>query len=112
MNFAPWLSPASFFTQKLVVVRFTTTAEADAGDGTGPSGPPTEATVAGEGADLDGMMFIDHDRLKWRRGGKTVMERHLATDDERVEALKRYWGIELSEGDREAIRGTVGEIKS
>lgn len=112
MNLAPWRSPASWFTQKLVVVRFTTTAEADAGDGAGPGSAATERTLAGGDADVDGVLIMDHDRLKWRRAGVTVMERQLVTDDERVEALKRYWGIELSEEDREAIRGTVGEIKA
>ncbi|KAI4863283.1 arylamine N-acetyltransferase 3 [Hypoxylon rubiginosum] len=106
MNLSPWRSPSSWFTQKVVLSRFTTTREADEGDGPGSAG---ESAVS-EG-DLDGALVLFEDTLKWRRGGTTRFEIRFENEAQRVDAIKRYFGIELDEEDREAIRGTVSEIK-
>ncbi|KAK8126984.1 uncharacterized protein PG998_002743 [Apiospora kogelbergensis] len=114
MNLSPWKSPSSFFHQKVLAVRFTTDREAlvafeaGGGDDEGP-GSPDEAAVAGE---LDGAIILDHDKLKWRRNGETKLEVVLRTDAQRVEALRRYFGIVFDEEDLVAIKGTKGEIKS
>ncbi|KAK8087626.1 hypothetical protein PG997_002587 [Apiospora hydei] len=119
MNLSPWKSPSSFFHQKVLVVRFTTDLEklvpfeaegSSVEDGEEGPGSPDETAVS-EGA-LDGAIILDHDKLKWRRNGETKLEVILKTDAERVEALRRYFGIVFDEEDLVAIKGTKGEIKS
>lgn len=121
MNFSPWLNKQSFFTHKVVAVRFTTSKErmrreplnaenreqhagAEAADGLGY--PDAEA-MEGE---IDGSMSVNQDVLKWRRGGQKVVEWKFASEDERVRALEQYFGIRLTEEDREAIKGTASAI--
>jgi arylamine N-acetyltransferase len=106
MNLAPWKSPASWFPQRVVVVRFTTTEESD--DNHGPQTANEAAVATGE---IDGVLIVDQDKLKWRRGGATVMEKSFGCDDDRVSSLSRYFGINLAAEDQEAIRGTVGELR-
>lgn len=105
MNFSPWLNPRSFFTHKVVAVRFTTSLESDKDDG-GP-GSPNETALEGE---IDGAVIVNHSYLKWRRYGKTVKHVEFESEDERVRALERYFGIMISQQDREAIIGTAAEI--
>ncbi|CAJ2509633.1 Uu.00g146590.m01.CDS01 [Anthostomella pinea] len=107
MNLSPWTSNTSFFTRKVVVVRFTTDQEDDGDSGPGPGSAGTEAVA--EGA-VDGALILFEDSLKWRRGGETKLEIKFETESMRVDALRRYFGIELDDEDREAIRGTVSEI--
>jgi len=102
MNFSPWLNPQSFFTHKVVAVRFTCSTEAEEHPGS-----PGEAALEGE---IDGSLTLNQDVLKWRRQGKKVMEVKFAIEDERVEALKKYFGIVVAEEDREAIKGTAAEV--
>ncbi|KAI1843434.1 hypothetical protein JX265_013316 [Neoarthrinium moseri] len=105
MNLSPWKSPTSFFTQKIIVTRFTTAAE----DISSPSpGVPNEAAVLDCG--IDGALIVDHDKFKWRRNGVTVLERTFDSDDERLDYLRRYFGIELADEDADAIAGTAGQI--
>ncbi|KAI0023326.1 hypothetical protein F4780DRAFT_75811 [Xylariomycetidae sp. FL0641] len=109
LNWSPWRDPTSFFTRKVVVSRFTTDAERDDDDDDdGPGGVGRGDVVVG-GA-IDGALILFEDSLKWRRGGETVMEVKLESEGQRIDALRRYFGIELDEEDREAIRGTVSEI--
>ncbi|KAI0179653.1 cysteine proteinase [Hypoxylon sp. FL1284] len=104
LNLSPWKSATSWFTQKVVLTRFTTSRETAE-----EPGAAAEEAVA-EGV-LDGALILFEDRLKWRRGRKTVFETTLRDEAERVEAIRRYFGIELDEEDQQAIRGTVSEIK-
>jgi arylamine N-acetyltransferase len=104
MNFSPWLNPQTFFTHKVVAVRFTTdrTREED-------PGADDETTLEGE---IDGSLTLNQDVMKWRRGGKKIAEWKFRCDEERQDALKKYFGIVLSEEDREAIKGTAAEVAS
>jgi hypothetical protein len=104
MNYSPWISRTSHFTQTVICVRFTTDKETD-----GHGLPGEDAIVDGE---IDGTMIIDQDRLKWRRHGKTVLDVELQSEDARVQALKLGWDIELDIEDREAILGTVTALKT
>ena len=103
MNYSPWLSRTIMFTQRIVVVRFTTDKETDG------HGLPGEGVI--DGGKIDGTMIIDHDRLKWRRHGKIVLDVELQSEEARVKALKIGWDIELDIEDREAILGTVTALK-
>ncbi|XXH02043.1 hypothetical protein Hte_008408 [Hypoxylon texense] len=113
LNLSPWKSPSSWFRQKVVASRFTTAREAEGAVRDADTGGPGSATdsAAISGGDLDGALILFEDTLKWRRGGSTKFEIKFENEAQRVDAIKRYFGIELDEEDREAIRGTVSEIK-
>ena len=102
LNFSPWLSRTIHFTQKVVVVRHTTNKEGD------KPGLASEQSI--DDGEIDGTLIIDHDKFKWRRNGKTIFSTEFNSDEERVDALRKYWGIELDVEDREAIFGTVGMV--
>ena len=104
MNYAPSSSRYTFFTHKVVANRFSTDKEVESVDG--PGGPDEEA-LTGE---IDGAITINHDVLKWRRHGKKIVVKPFKTDDERVAALKSYFGITLAKEDREAIQNTMAMI--
>ena len=119
MNFQPWRSPRSFFTRKILMTRFTTDKEAeveaeesgDAGAGSGGGGgpgSPDESAITG--AEIDGIITLFENTLKWRRRGDLRLELKFENEQQRVDALRGYFGIELDEEDRDAIRGTVAEI--
>ncbi|KAL7619395.1 hypothetical protein AAE478_009934 [Parahypoxylon ruwenzoriense] len=120
MNLSPWRSPTSFFTYRVMLARFTTDLEVNTnaniegrnGEGEREGGGPGQASekAVSEG-NIDGVLLLFHDTLKWRRGGETRLEIRFENEDQRVEALRRYFGIVLDKEDREAIRGTAGEIK-
>ncbi|KAK5109129.1 hypothetical protein LTR62_007491 [Meristemomyces frigidus] len=102
MNFSPWINPQSFFTHKVVAVRFTT--DRSSADEPGADG---EAELEGE---VDGSLVLNQDVLKWRRKGEKVLEWTFKDDGERVEALRKYFGIVLVREDLDAIKGTAAEV--
>ncbi|KAF7189467.1 Arylamine N-acetyltransferase 2 [Pseudocercospora fuligena] len=106
MNFEPWLDRQTFFTHKVVAMRFTTTNEKNSTRG---PGSPLEANMTGE---IDGAITLNHDVLKWRRNGKKVVEFPLKSETDRLEALCMYFGITFSDEDIEAIKGTAAMIGS
>lgn len=105
MNLQPWLSPHTFFTHKVVAVRFTTSKECN---GTKGPGSPDEHALLD--AEIDGAITLNQDVLTWRRSGKKVVQMPLRTESDRIEALLMYFGIKLSDEDVEGIRGTAAEI--
>lgn len=107
MNFAPWLNPQTFFTHKVVVVRFTTSKESDASSDL--PGSPLEDVLE---AEIDGSLTINQNELKWRRHGKKTVDWAFKSEADRVEALRKYFGIQLGIEDREAILGAAAEIGS
>ena len=104
MNFAPSMSRHTFFTHKVVAVRFTSDREYESLEGPGSA---SQDALTGE---IDGSITINHDVLKWRRHGKKVVVIPFKSDQERVDALKKYFGISLPEDDREAIINTAAMI--
>ncbi|KAH9826485.1 Cis-aconitate decarboxylase [Teratosphaeria destructans] len=105
MNFAPWLNTKSFFTHKVVCVRFATSKEAS--DGGGPRSPTEEAF---EGAEIDGSITLNQDVLKWKKGADKMVEMRFEKEAERTQALEKYFGIVLSEEEREAILGSASDL--
>ncbi|TLD32219.1 Cis-aconitate decarboxylase [Venturia nashicola] len=103
-NLAPGTSKTSFFTHKVVAVRFTT--EYETADGPGP-GSTREQELGGE---IDGSITLSHDNLKWRRHGKKTIDLKLDNEQERIDALEKYFGITLADEDKETIRGTFTEL--
>lgn len=104
MNYAPWLSRYTFFTHKVVCVRFTTDNEVESPEG---PGSPSEQALEGE---VDGSITINHDTLKWRKNGKKITIIPFKREEERIAALQKYFGIKLAEEDREAIMNTAAMI--
>lgn len=92
MNYYTYHSPKSWFTQVIVLSKFTQLEE---------QGPLVGTLVM-----LDG-------EVKRRIGTKDegTIER-CSTESERLAALKNYFNIELSEKEKEGIRGTKCELKA
>lgn len=105
MNFEPWLDKQTFFTHKVVCVRFGTNNERS-------EAPGSPDTTTLEAAEIDSTLTVNHDVFKWRRNGKKVIELQLKNEEERVDVFRHYFGIELSEEDQESILGTAAQIGS
>ncbi|KAF2460686.1 hypothetical protein BDY21DRAFT_280446 [Lineolata rhizophorae] len=65
----------------------------------------------GEGPELAGAKILKNGDFKVRMGERTVRSRTCGTEEERVEVLREEFGIELDEEQKEAIKGTVTELK-
>lgn len=110
MNLAPARSPSSFFTYKVLCVRFTSENELYSKDGDPaqyPKNHTLQETTAGE---IDGALIIEGSTFKWRKKGEKQWERIFQSEDDRTECLKCYFGIELTREEKRAINGTVGEV--
>ncbi|KAF4963026.1 hypothetical protein FSARC_8936 [Fusarium sarcochroum] len=105
MNMSPSKSPSSFFTYKVVGVLFTSEKE-DYSD----EGVKTDMTLKEAGGDIDGGLIIDGNVFKYRKGGVVKWEQTFKTEDERLEALSEYFGVELTGENQRAIKGTAGAI--
>ncbi|KAH7253545.1 uncharacterized protein BKA55DRAFT_689042 [Fusarium redolens] len=102
MNMSPSKSPSSFFTFKVVSVQFTSEKE-DYSDG-------SARDLKNVGGVIDGNFIIDGNVFKYRKGGETKWEKTFRTEEERLDALRKYFGVELTEENERAIRGTAGAI--
>lgn len=87
-------SPESFQTYRLLVVKFLR-KEAEGGD---------------EGATIHAKIMLVGDLVKLNTGARTRVIQACRTEEERVEALKTHFGIELSEEERLGIIGRVAEL--
>jgi hypothetical protein len=90
MNFAVSNRKTNFFTHKVVLTKFILDPEVN---------------------NITGCFILFERSLKRRLGDKTEVLAELKNEEERVDALKRYFDIELTERERGAIRGTVTELK-
>ncbi|RGP79034.1 arylamine n-acetyltransferase 3 [Fusarium longipes] len=102
MNMAPSKSPSSFFTFKIFAVQFTSEKE-DVSE-------METRDLKNIGGDIDGSVFIDGNVMKYRKRGVVKIEKTFESEDERIDVLKKYFGIELTEENWRAIRGTAGAI--
>ncbi|KAF4465024.1 arylamine n-acetyltransferase 2 [Fusarium albosuccineum] len=105
INLSPSKSPTSFFLKKVICVRFTQAKEAMALEG-------LQRVIEGldQRADIDGVLILNHNWLKWRRNGANVFEKELRNEAERLDALERFFGISLSKLEKRAIKGTIAVI--
>ncbi|KAG7416831.1 Arylamine N-acetyltransferase, pineal gland isozyme NAT-10 [Fusarium oxysporum f. sp. rapae] len=101
-NMSPSKNPSSFFTFKVVSVQFTSEKE-DYSDG-------SARDLKNVGGAIDGIFIIDGNVFRYRKGGETKWERNFKTEDERLDALRKYFGVELTKENERAIRGTAGAI--
>ncbi|KAI1440345.1 cysteine proteinase [Annulohypoxylon stygium] len=107
LNLHPWKSPTSWFTQKVIVSRFTTDLENDSDQ---IFGWKHQYNTVDEGT-IDGQLILFQDSLRWRRDGKIALDVKFGSEEQRVSAIFKYFGIRLDEEDRLAILGSVGQIK-
>lgn len=106
INYWPQKHPASVFMNNVLCLRATTEDEKD-GFYTGIQHGESDCALG----EIDGMLILFGNSFKWRRKGETTLKKQLDTELERMEVLKNYFGITLSEGDQRAIRGTYTELK-
>lgn len=92
INYYTYLSPKSFFTQVIV---------------------PSKFIQLGEQGPLVGSLVMLDGEVKRRIGTKDegTIET-CSTESERLAALRNYFNIELSEEEKEGIRGTKCELKA
>ncbi|KAH6695605.1 hypothetical protein F5X68DRAFT_244337 [Plectosphaerella plurivora] len=117
LNLGPSTSRTSFFTQKVVCLKFTCEKEfhpkfelerrhmeVNGINGIGGRKPDVDV--------IDGVLILDGGILKWRKGGVKQWEVALQNEEQRTRALKEVFGINLSREQREAIMGTVSALKT
>jgi len=90
MNFFVCHSPTSWFRWHVVALVFLWDAEHD---------------------DIEGTMTIMGDEVKERRHGVSKVVKKLNDEDDRVQALREYLGIELTEVQKRSILGTVSQLR-
>ncbi|EPQ56963.1 cysteine proteinase [Gloeophyllum trabeum ATCC 11539] len=88
MNYATSHNPESFFTFEILVVKF----------------------LRREG-EVYGKVMLVNDVLKRNLRGKTEVVKTCQTEEERVTVLRVYFGIHLSEEEKNGIRGRVTELR-
>jgi len=88
MNHYTSTSRTSFFTYKLLVVK----------------------VFMGEDGEVGEMYIMSEVQVKKRAGGVAEDVMSCKSDEERVHALRKYFGIELSEIEQRAIEGMVSQI--
>ncbi|KAK4448240.1 arylamine N-acetyltransferase, pineal gland isozyme NAT-10 [Podospora aff. communis PSN243] len=94
-----------------VMSHFTSTSEEN------PQGVTVLAILflRGKGEDgrptVRGKVMMVNGVVKRNLGGRTEVVRVCKTEGERVDALKEWFGIELTEEERESIRGRVSELR-
>lgn len=91
MNWYTSCSPDSFHPSTILIVRFLM------GDG----------DQAGE---IVGKIMLVGGVVKRNMGGKTEVIMVCKTEEERVQALEKYFAMTLTEEEREAIKGTCTEL--
>jgi len=61
--------------------------------------------------DIEGTMTIMGDEVKERRRGVSKVVKKLDNENERVQALRDYLGIELTDVQKRSILGTVSQLR-
>lgn len=115
LNLGPSTSRTSFFTQKVLCLKFTGEREfhykfeldgvvrQNGINGVGGKKPDLDV--------IDGVLILDGPVLKWRKRGVKQWEVLLQNEEQRTRALEVVFGICLSEEQKEAIAGTVSALK-
>lgn len=71
----------------------------------------TRVVLSEDGEEVIGTVILENGRLRRRIGNKTEEVADWKSERERVEGLKDWFGMRLSEKEREAIKGTVTALK-
>jgi arylamine N-acetyltransferase len=68
--------------------------------------------ILGDGGEIIGSLILGNNDLKWRIHGSKTKEVKFESEDDRVRALEEYFGIKLSQAEKDGITGLPSEIKS
>lgn len=90
MSYATSTRKESVFTQKIIVVKFL---------------------LSEDGGDVVGRVSLEGARFKRKIGSETAKLRVCSDERERVEELREWFGIEITEEERQEIKGTDTELK-
>ena len=98
------MAETNWQTRRVLVVRFLRgLVQREAGDG------EVEVKVGGREGIVGKVMLVDGE-VKRNDGGKTKLVRVCENEEERIEVLSEEFGIELTEEEREGIRGRNVEL--
>jgi arylamine N-acetyltransferase len=89
-NYQTYKSPSSWFTQMVVSVKHFLNETGD---------------------EVQGLYIMGGKKVKKRTFGKTEVVQTLANEEDRVEALSTWFGINLLEHEVEGIKGMGSELK-
>jgi arylamine N-acetyltransferase len=113
MNLSPSTSRTSFFTYRIICLKFTTSKEFHSWDmANGDFKTPEEPAKWDENDRIDGVLIMDGATLKWRKGGVKQWEITMKSEEERIRALERLFAIHLSCTEKDAIQGSVSALPS
>ncbi|GAB1312330.1 N-terminal acetyltransferase [Madurella fahalii] len=87
MNWHVSTYPKSWFTQQVICSRMTLDKDR-----------------------IIGVVILQRD-IKWRKDGRISDRKQFHCEEDRIKALKEFFGIDLDDAEREGIRGMVSEIK-
>jgi len=104
MNYFTSTSPESFQTYTILVVKFLRRKKV--GEVGGEDGK--EGKEGGVG--IYGKVMMVNGEVKQNLGGKTKVVKVCRTEGERIEALREWFGIELTEEEKKGIRGLRSEL--
>jgi len=104
VNFYASNSPESIQKLNVLVVKFVRSSGSDVDD------IVTDKTTTSRAEIVEKIML--HDNLVRRNtGGKTQTVQVLETESQRIEALRSWFGLELTPAEQQAIRGHTKEIR-
>lgn len=111
--------PESFQRKQILVVKFLrggqkeceTESKGDQAQEVVPAVEEKASRKAGEEATVIGKVMLADGVLKRNMGGRTEVIRVCQTEAARIEVLKEYFGIHLTEEERQGIRGFETELK-
>ena len=99
MNLSTMTSPQSFFVQTVMCMWLLLNDDDE------------EEEKKGELEPI-GVLILHKDYVKRRLGDKSEIIEQFESEERRVEALERYFGIVLTKKEKEAIRGLPSELKT
>lgn len=88
MNFFTSRSSDCFLTSHLLVVKFLREGDNN----------------------VYGKIILDDDKMKENLGGKSNVVQTFTRERERIEALEKHFGIELTKEEKNAIRGRISSL--
>ena len=68
-------------------------------------------TLLSENGDVEGVLILSNNAVKKRIGGVTSVVETLKSEEQRVNALKNWFGIVLSEEEQKGIIGLATELR-
>ena len=109
-NYKVSQSPRSWFTYTVILTRMILEGEKAAGGQKRESDDKTRDR-AGDPEVVGSVTIFNSTVTRRIGGGKSEVLKECKTEDDRVQVLKEWFGLELSDEEREGIKGMVTELK-